>query len=55
MSDTWLTADTKATDAEPKAAAEVLEAVAQTLKEAPDGRRYDIELTVSERQGDTDE
>lgn len=56
MDDTgrWLEADTEATDASPKAAAKVLTAIASTLEQAPEDRRYDIQLVVEERSVDTD-
>jgi len=52
MSDgeTWWEGEIDAGDATPAAAAELLEAVGQTLQEAPEDRRYDIDLTVSERE-----
>lgn len=45
----WLEADTEATDASPKAAAKVLTSIASTLEQAPEDRRYDIQLVIEER------
>jgi hypothetical protein len=47
--DTWLETDAEAGDATGYAAAALLESVAETLREAPDGKRYDVDLTVEER------
>lgn len=49
MSGKWLEADSKATNADPQAAAKVLKAIAETLAEAPPEKRYDIEIVVEER------
>lgn len=46
--DVWLETDASVEDAAPAPAAKVLESVAQTLSEAPEGCRYDIELRVTE-------
>lgn len=52
--DRWLEADTEAENADPKAASHILKSIASTLEDAPEGRRYDIELVVRERSVDTD-
>ena len=48
--DEWLNSDIHADDATGPASAALLEAVAQSLKEAPEGKRYDIDLNVEERE-----
>lgn len=45
----WLDTEASAMNAEPSSAAATLESIASTLREAPDGKRYDIELEVNER------
>jgi hypothetical protein len=45
----WLETEAEMSDAKPEPAAHVLNTVANTLENAPDGRRYDVELTVEER------
>jgi hypothetical protein len=48
----WLETESEAKDALPSAAASLLKSVAETLEDAPDGRRYDIRLEVEERTVD---
>ena len=48
--DEWLNSDIHADDATGPASAALLEAVAQALREGPDGKRYDIDLSVEERE-----
>ena len=45
----WLSTEVEAGQAAGPAAAALLQSVAQTLSEAPEDRRYDIVLTVEER------
>jgi hypothetical protein len=45
----FLNVDADGEDGAPEAVAAVLESVAQTLRESPDGCRYDFELEVTER------
>lgn len=47
--DVWLETEIGMQQATAGGAAHVLQSVAETLKEAPDGRRYDVRLTVEER------
>jgi hypothetical protein len=47
--DEFLNVDSGTENATPVAAAIVLEAVAETLREAPNNRRYDVHLEVEER------
>jgi hypothetical protein len=47
--DEWFNAEIEAGDALPVAGAQVLESAAETLRGAPDGKRYDIKLTVEEQ------
>jgi len=53
----WLEAEAEVSNAKPEPAAHVLNSVANALENAPDDRRYDIELTVEERcvESDTDQ
>ena len=44
--DEWLNSDIHADDATGPASAALLESVAQALREGPDGKRYDIDLSV---------
>lgn len=46
--DEYLNVDAEAEIATPDATAEVLEAVAETLRNAPKGSRYDWSLTIDE-------
>jgi uncharacterized membrane protein len=48
----WLNTDIDAGDATGEAAAALLEAVSETLRDAPKSKRYDIELDVTERDVD---
>lgn len=50
-SEEWLEVDADATNVEPEIVAQILEGVAETLREAPDGYRYDFELSVDEDGG----
>jgi hypothetical protein len=45
----WFGTDIEADDARPIAIAELLETVATTVREAPDDRRYDLQLEIEER------
>lgn len=45
----YLNVETEGHDGTGPAVAAVLDAVAQSLKEAPEGYRYDFELVVEER------
>lgn len=47
--DTYLNNEASASNAKPTAAAALLESFARTLRNAPDDRRYDIDLEVRER------
>lgn len=47
--DEYLSVDTEGHDGTGPAVAAVLDAVAQTLEDAPEGYRYDFELIVEER------
>lgn len=49
MTETWLETDTETTDATGSALGGVLHSIATTLENAPDGKRYDMELNISER------
>lgn len=46
--DEWFNAEIEAGDALPVACAQVLESAAETLRGAPDGKRYDLKLEVVE-------
>lgn len=48
----WFDADVEASNGEPHAVAAVLRSVADTVSQAPDSYRYDIDLTVTERKTD---
>lgn len=52
--DQWLEVDANVDQALPEAAAHVLSSVASTLEEAPEGRRYDLKLSVEERSVDAE-
>lgn len=48
----WFDADVEASDGEPQAVAALLRSFAGTIEQAPDGYRYDVEMTVTERTSD---
>lgn len=48
MSEAYLETETEADHATGPAAASLILAVAETLADAPDDRRYDVRLTVEE-------
>lgn len=50
--DEYLSADTEMSAAAGTAAAAVLSSIAKTLKEAPINKRYDVDLTIKERDND---
>ena len=45
----WFETEAEVSDAKPEPAAHALKSIANTLENAPEGRRYDVELTVEER------
>lgn len=45
----WINVDADGKDGDPQAVAAVLESVADTLRNAPDGKRYNFDLTVDEQ------
>ena len=47
--ETWIEIDAEAGSSEPTAAAALLEGFADTLREAPEGCRYDVKLQIDER------
>lgn len=50
--DTYLETETDASNATGPSAAAILESIAGTLSKAPDGKRFDIEVVVEEREND---
>jgi len=47
--DEWLGADVEAEDGSPEAIAGLLEAIATSLREGPETKRYDIKLEIDEQ------
>lgn len=47
--DDWLNVETESENASGPAVAAILESVADSLRQAPDGTRFDFELEVLER------
>jgi len=54
MTDVWLETDVSVENAGPLAGAQLIKSVAQTMRDAPDGVRYDVELVVRERDAEGD-
>lgn len=50
--DEWLTGEFDMGEASGTSAAALLSSVAETLSEAPTDKRYDVELSVKERDDD---